>query len=627
MPVMERRLSAIMSADVVGYSRLMGANEVATLEALNSRRAEILEPLTAQYGGRVFKFTGDGLLAEFPSVVGAVEGALAIQAGMQEANSDLPDDRRIDLRIGIHVGDVILQDGDIYGDGVNLAARIEGVARPGRVAVSQAVRDHVGNKLELRFDDRGEQQLKNIDRPVRVFEIASGAEGRSESAQKKTKSEPDKPSIAVLPFTNMSGDAEQEFFSDGITEDIITDLSKASAMFVVGRHTSFAYKNRLEHLDRIATDLGVRFLLEGSVRKAGNRVRITAQLIDGATGGHVWADRYDRDLTDIFAIQDEITTAIVDQLKVRLLPEERKVIGQVPTGNVEAYNLYLKGREYFHNPTKTSLGLARQMFMRAAELDPSFARAYAGIANCDARLVGWYGVPIPLDAILAIARKALELDPRLAEAHAARGEILRIAGRSEEATEAFEQALALDSNSFEANLAYARHSRGIGELERSVELFIRALEVQPADFQAPLLLQSILVALGRKAEAERYARLGIARAEEALRTHPEWSRPAQLAAPAAAWLGDREEALRWIERALWSDPGDAQAQYNVACAWAMLGEIDHSLDVLEGWARRGGVLARNWLENDPDLDAIRSSPRYEDLLRTIEHHRAERAES
>jgi adenylate cyclase len=622
---MERRLSAIMSADVVGYSRLMGANEVGTLSALTERRKSVWEPEISAHGGRVVKLTGDGLLAEFGSVVAAVECASSIQNGMREHNDELPQDRRIDLRIGINLGDVIAQDGDIYGDGVNLAARIEGAARPGRIAVSQSVRDHVGNRLDLDFEDRGEHELKNIDRPIRIFEIAVREEGHASAKQHETSAEAEKPSIAILPFTNMSGDAEQEYFSDGITEDIITDLSKASALFVVGRHTSFAYKNKADHLDRIARDLGVRFLLEGSVRKAGNRVRITAQLIDGATGGHLWADRYDRDLTDIFAIQDEITKAIVEQLKVRLLPEEKREIGQAPTENVEAYSLYLKGREHFHNPTKTSLGLARQLFVRAAELDPTFARAYAGTANCDARLVGWYGVPIPFDEILAIAGKALDLDPRLAEAHAARGEILRIAGRAEEATAAFERALEVDPNSFEANLAYARHARGTGDLERSVELFIRALEVQPGDFQAPLLLQSILVALGRDEEARKYARLGVSRAEEALRTHPEWSRPAQLAAPAAAWLGDREEAIRWIERALWTDPGDPQAQYNVACAWAMLGEVDRSLDVLEGWAKRGGVLARNWLERDPDLNAIRSSPRYPGLLAVIDRQWAERA--
>jgi adenylate cyclase len=609
---MERRLSAIMCADVVGYSRLMGANEVATLESLNSRRVELLEPLIAQFGGRIFKFTGDGMLAEFPSVVGAVEGALAIQAGMHQANSNVPDDRRIDLRIGIHVGEVIPQDGDLFGDGVNLAARIEGIARPGRVALSQAARDHVGNRLDIQFEDRGEQDLKNIDRPVRVFEIATAIAGPTARAM-----EADKPSIAVLPFNNMSGDPDQDFFSDGISEDLITDLSKISGLFVVGRHTSFAYKGKSEHLEAVARELGVRYLLEGSVRKSGNRVRITGQLIDGVNGGHVWAERYDRDLTDIFAIQDEITKAIVDQLKVRLVPAEQKAIAQAPTDNVEAYTLYLKGRHYFHNPTKASLKLARQLFVRATELDAAFARAYAGIANCDARLVGWYGVRIPLNDILAMAGKALELDPRLAEAHAARGEALRVAGRSDESVEAFEQALALDPHSFEANLAYGRLCRAIGRMEQSAKLFTRALEVQPDDYQAPILLQSILLALDREDEADEYGRLGLVRAEEALRQYPEGSRPAQLGACVHARAGNREETMSWIEKALWIDPDDAQAQYNVACAWAIIGEPERALDVLEGWAKRGGVLAQNWLERDPDLTSIRASPRYDKLLDTI----------
>ena len=615
---MERRLSAIMSADVVGYSRLMGANEVATLESLNVRRAELLEPLIAQFGGRIFKFTGDGMLAEFPSVVGAVEGALAIQAGMHQANSNVPDDRRIDLRIGIHVGEVIPQDGDLFGDGVNLAARIEGIARPGRVALSQAARDHVGNRLDIQYEDRGDQDLKNIDRPVRVFEVATAIAGPAPQAP-----EADKPSIAVLPFNNMSGDPDQDFFSDGISEDLITDLSKVSGLFVVGRHTSFAYKGKSEKLEAVARELGVRYLLEGSVRKSGNRVRITGQLIDGVNGGHVWAERYDRDLTDIFAIQDEITKAIVDQLKVRLVPAEQKAIGQAPTDNVEAYTLYLKGRHYFHNPTKDFLRLARQLFVRATELDPAFARAYAGIANCDARLVGWYGVRIPLDDILAMAGKALDLDPRLAEAHAARGEALRVAGRSEESVEAFEQALALDPHSFEANLAYGRLCRAIGRMEQSAKLFMRALEVQPDDYQAPILLESILLALDRPDEADEYGRLGLVRAEEALRQHPEGSRPAQLGACVHARAGNREETIRWIEKALWIDPNDAQAQYNVACAWAIIGEADRALDVLEGWAKRGGVLAQNWLERDPDLRSIRSSPRYAKLLATIERQASE----
>ncbi|HEU0309848.1 MAG TPA: adenylate/guanylate cyclase domain-containing protein [Sphingomicrobium sp.] len=613
---MERRLTAILAADVVGYSRLMGANEVGTLQSLQQHQAELVVPEITRHGGRIVKLTGDGLLAEFPSVVGAVECAVAVQQSMPARNLDVPEDRRIEYRIGINLDDVIVQGDDLFGDGVNIAARLEGIARPGGIAVSKSVRDNVENRLDVLFEDRGDQRLKNIAMPVRVFDINLGA-GIAPAMMAEAMAM-DKPSIAVLPFTNMSGDPEQEYFSDGITEDIITDLSKISALFVVGRHTSFAYKNMAAHLDRIAAELGVNFLVEGSVRKAGNRIRITAQLIEGCSGGHLWADRFDRDLTDIFAIQDEITRAIVEQLRIRLLPEEMNMIGQPPTDNVEAYSLYLKGRDYFHNPTTSFLELAKQMFRRALDLDPSFARAYAGIANCDARLVGWYGHKIPLDDILAMAGRALELDPRLAEAHAARGEALRVAGRNEAAVDEFERALELDPNSFEANLAYARYARGVGDLKQSAALFIRALEVQPSDYQAPLLLQSILTKLGCDDEAMEYARLGLERAEEELRLHPEASRPAQLAAPAAAMLGDREAATRWIERALWIDPDDPQALYNVACAWSMLGEVDRALDTLEKWSQRGGVLARNWLERDPDLDPIRSHPRYASLIERIE---------
>jgi len=420
---MERRLAAIMAADVVGYSRLMGANEVGTLQALQELHGELVNPTIAEHGGRIVKLTGDGLLAEFASVVGAMECAITIQDSMPARNADVPEDRRIQFRVGINLDDVIVQGDDLFGDGVNIAARLEGVARPGGIAVSQSVRDNVESRLKLSFADRGQQQLKNIAMPIRVFDVLL----ESGNAPAMTMADPmavvmASPSIAILPFTNMSGDAEQEYFSDGITEDIITDLSKISALFVVGRHTSFAYKNMPGHLDRIAAELGVRFLLEGSVRKAGNRIRITAQLIDGSTGGHLWAERYDRDLTDIFAIQDELTKAIVDQLRLRLLPEEMSIFGPAPTENVEAYSLYLKGRQFFHNATKSFLMLARQMFVRATQLDPNYAKAFAGIANCDARMIGWYGEDIPEQRILANADKALAIDPSLAEAHAARAD-------------------------------------------------------------------------------------------------------------------------------------------------------------------------------------------------------------
>lgn len=434
---MERRLTAILSADVVGYSRLMGANEIATLEALKALRADLLEPCIAEHNGRTFKLTGDGTLVEFPSVVSALECGLEIQRDMRQRNAAIADDRKIEFRIGINLGDVIVDGDDLYGDGVNVASRIESVAKPGGIAVSASVRENVGTKTEVTFVDAGEQALKNIDTPVRVYNVVIG-DGKSRSKGATGEMADDRPSIAVLPFNNMSGDSEQEYFSDGISEDIITDLSKVSGLFIIGRNTSFTYKGKAVQLQQAAAELGVRYILEGSVRKAGNRVRVTAQLIDGATGGHVWADRYDRDLTDIFAIQDEITQNIVDQLRVTLLPEEKKAIAEAPTDNVEAYNYYLKGRQFFFNSTKTLLRLSRQMFAKATELDPNYARAYAGMAICDARLENWYRADITTDEILATANKALALAPNLPEAYAAQGVAYGNAGRNKEAAAAFE---------------------------------------------------------------------------------------------------------------------------------------------------------------------------------------------
>jgi adenylate cyclase len=394
-------------------------------------------------------------------------------------------------------------------------------------------------------------------------------------------------------------------------------LSKISNLFVVGRNTSFTYKGMSLQLQKVASDLGVKFLLEGSVRKAGQKVRVTAQLIDGPSGGHLWADRYDRDLTDIFAIQDDITKSIVDQLKVRLVPGEQQAIGQAPTENVEAYTYYLKGRQYFHNSTKWFLGLARQMFAKAIELDPSFARAYAGLAISATRLAGWFGEPIPYDEILATAGKAIALAPELAEAYAAQGEALSGSGQQKEAQAAFERALDLDPNSFEGNLFYARCWIRFGEPERSLPYFIRATEVQPEDCQAPLLLDQALRALGRPEEGLPYARMGLKRAEEALRKFPESSRPAQLGATTLAAMGEAAEARRWMERALAIDPDDPHIRYNAACMSAHLGEVDKAFDLLDLWATHSGAENRDWMLQDPDLDPIRDHPRYAKMLEIL----------
>ena len=617
---MERRLSAIMAADVVGFSRLMGENEVGTLTALKEHRNQLIDPAIADHQGRIVKLTGDGILVEFASVVSAVECAAHIQREMRERNAEVPEERRIEFRIGVNLGDVIVDDDDILGEGVNVASRIEGIAKPGGVSVSSTVRDNVGNKTGLSFEDAGEQELKNIAYPVRVYNIALGpaASARPGDGPAVTAvSDADKPSIAVLPFNNMSDDPGQEYFSDGITEDIITDLSKVSGLFVVGRNTSFVYKGRSVQLQQVASEMGVKFLLEGSVRKSGERVRVTGQLIDGATGGHLWADRYDRDLTDIFTIQDEITKSIVEQLKIRLLPKEKTAIERPPTANVEAYTLYLKGRQFAKNLTKTFMMLARQMFTQATELDPEFARAYAGIAICDARLVGVFGEPIPAEEIFAVAEKALALDPNLAEAHAAHGDALAVSNRSSEARIAFERALQLDPNSYEANFSYGRFCFRSNDHERGALLYKRALELQPEEAEPSLMLGLILKSLGRDKEANEYSALGLKRAEAQLRQYPESSRPAQLGACVLAAMGEVERAKKWMDLALEIDPDDRLALYNAACMWSNLNEPDRALDYLERWSKIAAPDVREWIKHDPDMDPMRSHPRFERLIEQI----------
>ena len=609
---MERRLTAILAADVVGYSRLMTIDETGTLAALTSLRKNLVNPKISEHNGRIVKLTGDGMLIEFPSVVSAVACAVDIQSAMRTRNATEPA-ARIEFRIGINLGDIIVEDGDIFGDGVNVAARLEGIAPIGGIAVSQSVRDHVGKRLDLVFEDMGERRLKNIEAPIRVYSISvehTSTDGAASAGQER-------PSIAVLPFVNMSGDPEQEYFSDGITEDIITDLSKVSGLFVVARNTAFTYKGKHVDVQEVAKRLGVNFILEGSVRKAGARVRVTGQLINGKDSGHVWADRFDRDLTDIFAIQDEITHAIVEQLKVKLLPQEKKSIGQTPTGNVEAYTYYLRGRQFLHRHSKSYYQLARRMFAKAVELDPAYARAYAGIADCDSFLFLHYSAPVEIKGIFETSAKALALESGLAEAHASQALALSLERRYEEAMTEFEKAIALDPNSFEGYYFYARACFAEGKLERAAALFERAAEIKPDDFQSLILLRQIYRSLGRDAEGEDAARKGIERAEQELNVHPENPRPAYLGASALITVGETDRAKEWLARALAIDPDDALTQYNAACIYARLGEAEAAFDLLEHFIPHANHENKAWIKHDSDFDPLHDHPRYQKILELI----------
>ncbi|MFA1626524.1 tetratricopeptide repeat protein [Rhizobium mongolense] len=619
-PTVHRRLTAILAADVVTYSRLMGRDEEGTHAAWKAHRKELIDAKIAECEGRIVKLTGDGFLAEFPSVVNAVTCAATVQRGMLERNAGVPQRSRIKLRMGINLGDVIVEGDDIFGDGVNVAVRLESIAAPGGIAVSAAVRDNVGNRLDLRFEDMGEQTLKNIDRPVRAYGISLDfppAPSGSDASQDEPW-EIEKPSIAVLPFNNISGDPEQEYFSDGITEDIITDLSKISGLFVVARNTVYIYKGKPAKVQQVSQDLRVNYILEGSVRKAGSRVRVTAQLVEGKGGGHLWADRYDRDLTDIFALQDEITHTIVDHLKVKLLPEEKKVIGQAPTGSFEAYAYYLRGRHFLHWHSKSHYVLAKRMFAMAVELDPLYARAYAGIADCDSFLFLHYNADVSIDGILAASAKALDLESGLAEAHASRGLALSLRERHPEAMAEFDQAIALDPNLFEAYYFYARACFTQGKLDEAARLFQRAAEIKPDDYQALLVLINVLRSLGREQEMKIAAREGVARAERELVLRPENARAAYLGALGLAALGELDRAKEWAGRALTIDPDDRLAKYNVACFYSLEGEHERAIGLLVELLPRATHETKRWVKYDSDLDPIRRHPHFLKVLELLD---------
>jgi adenylate cyclase len=415
----------------------------------------------------------------------------------------------------------------------------------------------------------------------------------------------------------MSNDPEQEFFSDGITEDIITDLSKASGLQVLSRNTVFTLKGKAQNLQQVARQLGVQFILEGSVRKAGNRVRVAAQLIEGATDSHVWAERYDRDLADIFALQDELTRTIVDQLKVTLLPEERAAIAEAPTRDVQAYTSYLKGRQFLRSCTRRALLQGRQLFLRAIELDPDYADAYVGVANCECYLKSYHGADIDVSTILETADKALALDPKNAGAYAAKGNAYTVVDAREESEAAFHRALEIDPDSWEALYHFARYYTGIGAFEKAVPLYVRAMEVQPDDYESVAFLHQVLEGLGRVAEANKYAEIALKRAETAQRLNPDNSRPAQLIAGLWSTLGEQKYAKEWIERAFEIDPEDNHIRYNAAGVYARMGDFDKAFDLLEAWAPSVSKNYKLWFANDPDFSSLRAHPRYQTLLRLV----------
>ena len=474
---MERRLAAILAADVVGYSRLMERDEAGTLAALKERRRAIVDPLVKKHRGRIVKLMGDGVLVEFGSAVNAVACAIELQAAMDSANAGAAEGQRIVLRVGINLGDVMVEGSDLYGDGVNIAARLEGLSEPGGLCISGSVFEHVNGKLPHSFVSLGPQTLKNIDRPIQIYRLA-GKDGPGPAVSGLELPLPDKPSIVVLPFVNMSDDAEQSYFADGLTEDLITDLSKVPELFVIARNSSFAYKSRSVDVRQIARELGVKYVLEGSARRAVDRVRINAQLIDARAGGHIWADRFDRDLADIFAAQDEVIGKIVEALVGKLAAASLKE--RYRPANLEAYDLCLRGRAEWAHSSEAGVE-AIPLFERAIALDPNYADALRWLALSQNH--AWAYLNRPMDPLrqqsMASAKRAVELDPEDSGAHWVLAYVLLFERRWDESAKEFEISLRLNPNDADAWSDFAELKCFDGRGVEAIACSQKALRLNP----------------------------------------------------------------------------------------------------------------------------------------------------
>ena len=479
---LQRRLAAILSADVVGYSRLMGVDEAGTLSRLNNLRRELIDPAIAAHSGRIVKLMGDGALVEFASAVDAVTCAIEIQRQVGEHNADCSEADPIRFRIGVNVGDIIIEGEDILGDGVNIAARVEGIAEPGGICISNTAYEQVRDKLKDNFVDLGEQALKNIARPVRVYRLDPTAKDMSEASQ-PIPAPADRPSIAVLPFQNMSGDPEQDYFCDGLVEDIITTLSKLAGLRVVARNSTFVYKGRSVDIREAAKQLGVRYVLEGSVRKSGNRIRITAQLIDAKDGTHLWAERYDRAINDIFAIQDEITLVLATEMQVKLTEGEQARLHYTTTNNVEAWTYWVQGLSHYRGPaTKENMGPALLYWEKALALDPTSAalNAMVGFMHCiDARFGWWDDRETALGKARTYTDKALELDSSNADAYRTSSVLLLARGRYDEAVVDAKRSVQLAPGSADVAELASFTLASAGHPEEAVTLIEKAMTLSP----------------------------------------------------------------------------------------------------------------------------------------------------
>jgi TolB-like protein/Flp pilus assembly protein TadD len=547
----ERRLSAILAADVAGYSRLMHKDEEATHAKLTVLLAGGVEPAIAEHGGRIVKNTGDGFLAEFPSAVEAVRAAMQFQTRIHELTIGDAEDRRIAFRVGVNIGDVIVEAHDIFGDGVNIAARLEAIAEPGGICISRTVLNHAGDKVSFDVEDAGEQTLKNIARPIHVYRIIVDPSRRPAPPKPEVPALalPDKPSVAVLPFTNMSGDPEQEFVSDGVAEDVITALSHYPSLFVIARNSSFTYKGRAVDVKQVGRELGVHYVLEGSVRKAGNRIRVTAQLIEAATSNHVWAERYDRDLADIFAVQDELTEALTTALAPAIADAELRRAMRKPPGSLDAWAAYQRGLWHLSKATADDDATAETFFKQAIDLDPTFAGGYSALAVYQLQAAAIYqklDLPSAQRSAEALARRAVALDGADAEARSCLGWALQARGEADGALAEIERALSMSPN-----LAIAHGHRGAtlifaGRPKEGLTALETCIRLDPRDPYLAVRLLHVAAGLYFCGEYEA----SIEAAKRLIRSYPDFPMIYRWSAAALGQLRRTAEAKEALEKAV-----------------------------------------------------------------------------
>ena len=597
-----RQLAAIMFTDIVGYTALMGADEQKAFEYLANNRA-LQKPVIEQFKGRVIKELGDGVMATFNTVSDAVNAAIKIQHNCKSLGE-------FQLRIGIHQGEVVFEDGDVFADAVNIASRIQAIAEPGCIYISENVRNNISNKKNIHTKFIKEQSLKNVKDPVRIYEIiteeetASTPHGDGDGSHQLA----DK-SIAVLPFVNMSNDPGQEYFCDGISEEIINALAQLNNLRVIARTSAFTFKNKNVDAREIGRTLDVSTLLEGSVRKSGNHLRITTQLVKVKDGSQIWSHRYDRELEDIFSIQEDIAGNVATALQGVLTDKQKDAIRR-PGTSVEAYEYYLKGRQSFHNlDLKNSI----IMFEKAVTMDANYAVAYTGLADAHSWLYEWEGGSnSDLVAAERFSWTALSLAPDLSESHTSRGYVLSLGKKYEEAKKEFDEAIRLNPNSFSTYYLYGRACFANGQIAKSAELFRKASEVNREDYQSLLLLSQSLRMIGSE-EADQIAREGIKRARKQLKLNPDDTRILSFGATSLFEIGERTEAYQWINKALQLYPDDASVLINGACLYAKDDKKEEALNLLD-LAVSKGFGKKDWIEHDPDYDSLRNEPRFKALL-------------